>query len=50
MGRGHKGRKNRGKQHKHQWRKVGGTYSAKLGLTNTIKRCVVDGCKATKEV
>ena len=47
---GRKGRKHRIKPHKHQWRKVGGTYSAREGLTRTMKRCVVDGCKAEKEV
>jgi len=38
------------KKHKHQWRKVGSSYSKKSGLTKTKKRCIVPGCGAEKEV
>ena len=35
------------KKHKHQWRKVGGTFSKEVGLV-TRKRCIVPGCGAEK--
>jgi len=47
---GRKGRKKWSKSHKHQWRFVEATYSAKDGLRKVRKRCVVPGCKAEKEV
>lgn len=48
MTRRKKGEKVRG--HKHQWRKVGASYSRKSGLTTTRKRCIVPGCNEVREI